>query len=285
MKDKEYLVIGRSNGTTKIGSPYCNLKIKNAEEELSIAVWEVRPEDPPVVGQLVTFDVIQNNDGKCSARRGEMHAGEMPQEGHPLYHLLPRPIGREQWDRCIAHLLTLCGESTYKEFIAEVADKLYGPYSDYPAATSIHHAFRGGLLNHTYQMLHMLEGLAPCLPYPIRVDHCIIAIMFHDYGKTTVYSRSGEQQPENSLLGHIYISANALHRELDRRGFANDEKERIVHIVLSHHGQLDYGSPVVPCTQEAMIVHMLDNLSAKSDTIENSGNMEYVNSLSTRVIK
>ena len=58
MKDKEYLVIGRSNGTTKIGSPYCNLKIKNAEEELSIAVWEVRPEDPPVVGQLVTFDVI-----------------------------------------------------------------------------------------------------------------------------------------------------------------------------------------------------------------------------------
>jgi len=282
---KDFIVTGRSNGTTRMGSPYCNLKIKNEEEELSLAVWEVQPDDPPVVGQLVSFEVIQNNEGKRAARKADMHPGEMPSDMHPLYHLIPRPIERSLWNQCISHLITLCGNTPYKDFISEVADKLYLPYSQFPAATSIHHAFRGGLLNHTFQMLHMLEGLAPCLPYPVRIDHCIIAILFHDYGKTRVYNRNGEQQPDNYLLGHIYISANALQRQLEHLNVEPAEVERIIHIVLAHHGQLEYGSPVMPCTQEATIVHMLDNLSAKTDTIENSGDMEYVNSLNTRVIK
>jgi len=282
---KEFIVIGRSNGTTKMGSPYCNLKIKNEDEELSLAVWEVQIDDPPTIGQLITFDNIQNNDGKRAARKSDMHPGEMPNALHPLYHLIPRPIERTIWDQSVNNLIALCGDTPYKGFILDVADKLYQPYSQFPAATSIHHAFRGGLLNHTYQMLHMLEGLVPCLPYPMRIDHCIIAILFHDYGKTRVYNRNGEQQPENYLLGHIYISANALQRQLEQLNTEPTEIERIIHIVLAHHGKLEYGSPVMPCTQEATLVHMLDNLSAKTDTIENSGDMEYVNSLNTRVIK
>ncbi len=282
---KEYIVIGRSNGTTKMGSPYCNLKIKNEEEEVSLAVWEVQPDDAPVTGQLVSFEYIQNNEGKRAARKSDMYPGKIADSQHPLYHLIPHAIERTEWDRCIAQLCVLCGDSPHKEMIGEVADKLYQPYSQYPAATCIHHAFRGGLLNHTYQILHMLEGLAPCLPYPVRLDHCVIAALFHDYGKIRVYNRNGEQQPENALLGHIYISANALQRELERRNIEQKELERIIHIVLAHHGQLDYGSPVMPCTQEAAIIHLLDNLSAKTDTIENSGDMEYVNSLNTRVVK
>ncbi len=281
----EYIVIGRSNGTTRLGSPYCNLKIKNQEEEINLAVWEVSPDDAPVVGQLVSFVNIQNNDGKRSARKGDMHPGAMPDVSHPLYGLLPRPVERGAWDATIANLVRLCGDSPLKDIIVDVADKLYQPYSQFPAASSIHHAFRGGLLNHVYQMLHMLEGIAPCMPYPIRVDHCVIAILFHDYGKVQTYNREGEAQPEDVLLGHIYISAVALQRELERREVPQDEIQRIVHIVLSHHGQKEWGSPVLPCSQEAMLVHFLDNLSAKSDTIEGSADMEYVSALGTRVPK
>ncbi len=282
---KEYIVIGRSNGTTRLGSPFCNLKVKNEEEEFSLAVWDVAPEHEPRVGQLVSFLTIQDNGGKRAARRGDMRPGAMAPEGHPLYNMLPRAISRELWDATLAHLQELCADSPYRAMIGEVGEKLYQPYTQYPAATSIHHAFRGGLLNHTYQMLHMLEGIAPCLPYPVKLDHCAIAILFHDYGKTQTYNHDGEPQPENSLLGHIYLSANALHRELERRNVEPDEIERILHIVLAHHGQLDYGSPVVPCSQEAMLVHMLDNLSAKADTIDGSSNMEYVSPLGTRVVK
>lgn len=282
---KEYIVIGRSNGTTRLGSPYCNLKIKDLEEELNLAVWDVSQENPPVVGQLVSFISIQNNDGKRSARKTDMIVGPMPEPSHPLYSLMPRPIEKELWMSTIDNLCHLCGQSPYIDMIREVAEKLYQPYSQFPAATSIHHAFRGGLLNHTHQMLHMLEGLAPCMPYPIRIDYCTLAILFHDYGKVQTYSRDGEVQPEDALLGHIYISAVALQRELERRDVDVNEIQRIVHIVLSHHGQKEWGSPVLPCSQEAMLVHLLDNLSAKTDTIEGSTDMDYVGALGTRVVK
>lgn len=281
----EYIVVGRSNGTTRLGSPYCNLKIKNQEEEIGVAVWDVSPDEGPVVGQLVSFVNIQLNDGKRSARKGDMRPGIMPDASHPLYGLLPRPVDRDVWNATVKNLIAMCGDSPLKTVIADVAEKLYVPYSQFPAASSIHHAFRGGLLNHTYQMLHMLEGLAPCMPYPIHIDHCVIAILFHDYGKVQTYSRDGEAQPEDVLLGHIYISAVALQRELERREIPVDEIQRIIHIVLSHHGQKEWGSPVLPCSQEAMVVHVLDNLSAKTDTIECSGNMEYVSPLGTRVVK
>lgn len=280
-----FIVLSRTNGTTRMGSPYCTLKLKNLEEEFNIAVWDVAPDEPPVVGQLVSFVSVQNNDGHRSARKADMRPGAMPDAAHPLYHLIPRPVSREVWDATIGNLLAMCGDSPYKELISGVADKLFKPYSQYPAASSIHHAFQGGLLNHVHQMLHMLEGIAPCMPYPVRVDHCVLAILFHDYGKVQTYSRDGEIQPQDSLLGHIYISAVALQRELERWQVASDEVERIVHIILSHHGQRDWGSPVVPCSQEAMLVHFLDNLSAKSDTIEGSGNMEYISALGTRVVK
>lgn len=285
MLANEYLVVGRTNGTTKRGDPFCTLKLKNLDEEINVAVWDVMPTGEPIVGQLVSFFNIAENDGKKSARKIDMHPGAIVQEGHPLYDLLPRPIKRELWDECIQQLLTFCTNEQLKPIITEFADVLFKPYSMYPAATTVHHAFKGGLLNHTYQMLHMLEGIYPCLPYPVKIEHCILAILFHDYGKVYEYSKEGETQPMMYLLGHIYISANRLQKTLEEHGVGTDEVNRIVHIVLSHHGQLEYGSPVMPCTQEAILVTLLDNLSAKSDCIDGAGNMEKVFALGTTVVK
>ena len=283
--NKEYIVIGRSESTTRTGSPFCKLKLKNQEEELTIAVWDVLPSDPPKFGQLVSFTSIQDNGGNKSARKADMHPGLMPQEGHPLYELLPHPIKKEIWDKTISQLIGYCTDSQLISAIQEYAETLYKPYSQYPAATTVHHAFKGGLLNHTYQMLHMLEGLYPCLPYPIKIEHCILAILFHDYGKVYEYDKDGNPQPPMYLLGHIYISANRLQKTLEERGIDKEEIRRIVHIVLSHHGELEYGSPVLPCTKEAVIVNLLDNLSAKTDCIENTGNGEKNFALGTTVIK
>lgn len=282
---KEYIVIGRTNGTTKRGDPYCSLKLKNLEEEYTIAVWDVATNDGPVVGQLVSFINIQENDGKKSARKQEMQPGFIPNETHPLYKLIPRPIDRTKWDTCLQHLTDFCSDEQLKPLIKEYGDILFKPYSQYPAATSIHHAFKGGLLNHTYQMLHMLEGLYPCLPYEIKIERCILAILFHDYGKVYEYKTDGETRELKYLLGHIFISANRLQGELLKHQIKEDEINFIVHIVLSHHGELEYGSPVKPCTQEAVIVNMLDNLSAKTDVIEYTGNMESAFALGTHVVK
>ncbi len=283
--EKVYIVIGRTNATTKRGDPFSTLRVKNREEEMNIAVWDLLPTDEPTVGQLVSFFNIQDNDGKRSARKPDLRPGAIAQEGHPLYDLLPRPIKRELWDTCIRHLLDYCSDEQLKSVIAETADTLFKPYSLYPAATSVHHAYKGGLLNHTYQMLHMLEGIYPTLPYAVKPEHCTLAILFHDYGKVYEYTREGETQPLMYLLGHIYISANRLQKVLEERSIPEDEINRILHIVLAHHGQLEFGSPVMPCTQEAILVNLLDNLSAKADNIDTTGNMERSFALGTHVVK
>ena len=280
-----YIVTGRTNGTTRRGDPFCTLKLRNNEQDTTIAVWDVAPTDPPVPGQLVSFTNIQENDGKRSARKTEMHPEAVATEDHPLYHLLPHPISREQWDATIEKLTSWCTDPLLTPLVKEYAKTLFDPYSKYPAATNIHHAFKGGLLNHTYQMLHMLEGLYPCLPYEVKLERCVIAILFHDYGKVYEYQPDGETRDYKYLLGHIFISANRLYADLRKHQVPEEEVNHITHIVLAHHGELEYGSPVKPCSQEAVIVNMLDNLSAKTDIIEFTGNMESSFALGTHVVK
>ena len=127
----EYIVVGRSNGTTRMGSPYCSLKIKNNNEELTVAVWDVAPNDPPVVGHLVSFAYMQNNDGKCSAHKSDLRPGMIDDDSHPLYGLIPRPITRQEWDTTIANLMTMCSDERLKTTISDVAAKLFQPYSQY----------------------------------------------------------------------------------------------------------------------------------------------------------
>ena len=281
----EYITLGRTNGTTKTGSPYAQFRVANEKENFVIAVWDCAPTDGPQLGQLVYFMNVQERDGKRSANARDMRTGQYAAEDHPLYHLIPRPTRQADWDRCIEQLLSYCRDEVLKGIIAEYAQKLYGPYAKWPAATSMHHAFPGGLVTHTYQMLHMLEGLYPCLPYEIKVERCILAILFHDYGKLKEYNPEGETQQDMYLLGHIYMSAFTLQHVLDEKGIDKEETKRIIHCVLAHHGEKEYGSPVVPCLQEAIIVNQLDNLSAKVDSLECTGNGEYCPSLGTKAIK
>ena len=282
---KEFLVIGRANATTRQGSPYAMLKVADAEQSFSVSVWDVAPDMAPFPGQLVQFVQVKDFGGKKSCSLTDMELGLMADEKHPLYGLIPRPINRKVWDDTIANLLSCCTDATLVPIIQDFAGKLYKPYSEYPAATTVHHAYQGGLLNHTHQMLHMLEGLYPCLPYQIKVERCILAILFHDYGKVYEYNRQGDTQSDMYLLGHIYIGAHKLQNVLEQHGVEPDEVKRIVHCVLAHHGQREYGSPVLPCIQEAAIVTYLDNISAKVDTMEATPEGEYVPSLGTHVQK
>ena len=161
---KEFIVISRQDATARTGSPYINLKCANLQEVDNICVWNTTKTQGPKVGQLVTFINIKENQGKKSAEQFDMIVGKFPTEEHPLYKLIPRPIKRKLWDDTFEKLLSFCTDEKLKGIISKYAASLFEPYSKYPAATSVHHAFPGGLLNHTWQMLHMLEGIFPCYP-------------------------------------------------------------------------------------------------------------------------
>ena len=285
IKVKEFIVIGRQNSTTRQGSPYAILKVADTEEQFTVSVWDVAPEMPPMQGYIVQFHNLRVFNGNRSCSLADLVVGLEADKSHPLYNLIPRPIVKDIWEQTVEHLLTYCNDADLVRVIVDFAEKLYKPYSEYPAATSIHHAYPGGLLNHTHQMLHMLDGLYPCLPYEIKVERCILAILFHDYGKVYEYNRQGDSQPDMYLLGHIYIGAHKLQNVLEQQQIDPEEIKRIIHCVLAHHGQREYGSPVLPCTQEASIVSYLDNISAKVDCMQSAADGDYVPVLGTHVIK
>ncbi len=281
----EYITLSRADGMTKNNTPFAQFKIANEKETINLAVWDCSPKMGPQVGQLVYFMNIQDRNGKKSANANDMRVGQLAGESHPLYHLIPRPTKRSDWDACLENLLGFCSDEKLKPIIAEWGGKLYDKYDKWPAASGMHHAFPGGLATHTYQMLHMLEGLYPCLPYPIKIERCILAILFHDYGKLREYNQAGETQEDMYLLGHIYISAYTLQHVLEKAGIEQEEVKCLIHCVLAHHGEKEFGSPVVPCLQEAVVINMLDNLSAKTDSLEGTGENEYCPALGTHAIK
>ena len=294
--NKEYIVLSRQDAVARNNSPYVNLKVANLEGAENLCVFDVPKSGGPKVGQLVTFISIRDYQGKKSASNMDMMVGKFPTEEHPLYHLVPRPVKREVWDATIRQLLTCCKDETLKGFIEDQANSLFPLYSKYPAATSVHHAFPGGLLNHTWQMLHLLEGVYPVYPYPdeLKVERCIIGILFHDWGKLCEYNTEGERTENGFLLGHIYMSANYLNNLLrdlytDEGGKISEANKReinlIVHCVLAHHGQLEFGSPVLPCIAEAQLINYLDNISAKADIFSTTGNMEKAFAWGTNVVK
>lgn len=282
---KEYIVLSRANNTARTGAPYIILTVADKEETLHVAVWDVPPTQGPEIGQLVSFFNLKENQGNKSCNASELKVGPMADAAHPLYNLVPHPIEQTVWDATIAHLCTYCSDKTLISLIQEFADKLYVPYSKYPAATSMHHAFPGGLINHTHQLLAMLDGIYPTLPYPVKIERCILAILFHDYGKLYEYKVQGETTEDMFLLGHIYIGAHKLHTELEKQGIDAEETKRIIHCILAHHGKFEFGSPVLPCTPEAMLVNHLDEISAKADNMEHTGHLEKSYALSTTVVK
>ena len=294
---KEYIVLSRQDCVARNNSPFVMLKIANNERNLTISVFDVGKNSGPKMGQLVTFISMRDYQGKKSASNMDMVVGNMPSENHPLYHLAPRPVKREVWDATVHRLLSFCQSEDHAKFIEHQAADLFPLYSRYPAATSVHHAFPGGLLNHTWQMLHLLEGIYPVYPYPedIKVERVIIGILFHDWGKICEYNVEGEKTENGYLLGHIYMSANYLNNllrdyftEVDGGKLSENSKREInliVHCILAHHGQLEYGSPVLPCIPEAQLINYLDNISAKADIFNTSGNMEKAFALGTTVVK
>jgi 3'-5' exoribonuclease len=136
-----------------------------------------------------------------------------------------------------------------------------------PAAKAIHHAWVGGLFEHSLALARNVKALAPCYP-GLNVDLLLCGCFVHDVGKSFEISSSPgfEYTTHGKLLGHIYMGAKFVEDLcLSLEGFPSEKRRQIVHLVLSHQGERSdgFGSPVDPQTPEAIFFHQLDNLDAK----------------------
>ena len=137
------------------------------------------------------------------------------------------------------------------------------------AAKSVHHSFVGGLLEHTLSVVKMCDYF--CKQYPaLNRDLLLTAAMFHDIGKTKELSSFPENDytDEGQLVGHIISGAQMVTEQIRTiPGFPKKLENELIHCILAHHGELEYGSPKKPALIEALALNLADNADAKLETM------------------
>jgi 3'-5' exoribonuclease len=139
-----------------------------------------------------------------------------------------------------------------------------------PAGVRMHHAYLGGLLEHVVTLLEVADRIAPLYPELDR-DLLLTGIFLHDIGKVRelAYDRSFAYTDEGQLVGHLIIGVEMLNEkvrqvaDLTGEPFPTELLLRLKHLILSHHGTYEFGSPKLPMTPEAIALHHLDNFDAK----------------------
>ena len=172
-------------------------------------------------------------------------------------------------------------ESDLRELVATVQDphlralldSILGPgsptwaqFRDAPAAKRYHQAYRHGLLEHCLGVAQAVSAISATFP-GIDRDVAVTGALLHDIGKLDAYTADPlaiDMTDLGKLQGEIPLGYYRVRRTIeDLPGFPAELAVAVLHIILSHHGQLEHGSPVVPCTREATLVHMIDNLGGR----------------------
>jgi 3'-5' exoribonuclease len=142
----------------------------------------------------------------------------------------------------------------------------WSSYRDAPAAKRYHQAYRHGLLEHCLTVAQAVSSISATFP-GIDRDIAVTGALLHDIGKLETYEVHGgaiAMSDHGRLYGEIPIGYYLVRRAIERLdGFPAELAQAVLHIILSHHGSLEHGSPVVPCTREATLVHMIDNLGGR----------------------
>lgn len=185
------------------------------------------------------------------------------------------PVPVAELERRLRALIASVQDPGMQALLAAVLGEGTATWEEYriaPAAKRVHQAYRHGLLEHCLTVAEAVSGAAAVFP-GIDRDLAVSAALVHDLGKLEAYALvegdSVELTDAGRLRGEIVLGYERLHRELDRiPGIDEQRKQAFLHIILSHHGQLEHGSPVVPQTREAFLVHTMDNLGGKLGIID-----------------
>lgn len=251
----------------KNGKLYYDLEVIDSTGILKGKIWSDKL-DRIESSALQSGKVIRLS-GVVSEFRGELQlviheAFEVEESDYTIddyIQSVPRDI-EELWKIVNAKVEKLLNKEIY-DLLKTCLTKYELKLKSSPAAERLHHAYRGGLLEHIVEMFGLMETTKEFYP---QADYEIITagIILHDIGKTRELSVDGfstVRTDEGKLIGHLILSLE-IFLELIPKDFDPKLKMKIEHLILSHHGILEYGSPVVPKTIEAIILHKIDDLSS-----------------------
>lgn len=262
------ILVGCSQNTAKTGSPYCTLKIKNLEGEVVVNVWGSTSDKFKLWSQItITGEKVSDQGSSCN-----LSQIEFKEVSDKFRHLLPYVPTYSDWELLVKSVGSLMNAKE-NQFFVEKALLLYKPYSQAAAAKVNHHAYPGGLLAHTYQLLNIYKAVRSALPFKTNPFIVAVSCLFHDYLKLSEYDlKTLDYQPIMFLKGHVVGSAEVLGELMRKSDFDSNLILHCQHCILAHHGRQEWGSPVLPATVEAFLVHHLDMLSGHGVMFEETPN-------------
>ena len=280
--DSVFLVREVLKRQKKNGDPFLKLRLADCTGSIEAVVWDgvedvAREAAPGAVVRAAGSYGVDGRYGACLTVRSLRAAGDG--EYDPADLAEGPPVSYEKLAAGLAELI----ETVQGPHLRQLLERLLSPrcelgqrWHEAPAAKYYHQAYRHGLLEHCLSVAQGVSAMAATFP-AIDRDVAVTGALLHDIGKIEAYeSRGGsiDLSDHGRLQGEIPLGYYIVRREIERiEGFPEDAAEAVLHIILSHHGRLEHGSPVVPCTREATLVHMIDNLGGtlgSFDRIEKS---------------
>ena len=268
--DSFFLVLAKQQRTTKQNKPYLNLILGDKTGQIEGRVWD--PGDPRIAreferGNLVKVrGCVSRFDDRMQLKVDQLRKA-LPGEADKM-DMLPATTRdvQELWcelEKAVAGLTNPDLKMLLSTLLADAA--IAKSYREAPAARQLHHAWLGGLLEHVVSLLGLADRVAAHYPMLDR-DLLVSGVILHDIGKIREleWEMGFDYTVEGVLLGHIQMGVDLVAKTIDSLpGFPDRLRTLVLHMVLSHHGKLEFGSPKLPMIPEALVLNFLDDLDAK----------------------
>ena len=255
--------------TGKNGKNYIDAVLFDKTGSIPCKVWDITPEAAVKWTNGAVFE-IKGRLEKWKDRPQIVVESATPAEGLLLDASAfedASPVSLEELKSEFNKLTDKIGDAGLSALIKAVfSDKaVWERFSIWPAAVQYHHAYKHGLLEHTVSVGRLGLEIANATGR-VDKDYLLTGCCLHDIGK--IYELTGttpyDYTDEGRLIGHIFLGTELVRQKADGvKGFAEDKLIRVLHMILAHHGEREFGSPVLPATAEAIALHHIDNIDAK----------------------
>ncbi len=273
-ENETFAVFDAVKGEDKNGNPYYNLLIGDKTGKVAAKIWH------DVIPNISTKAIKQGNlvaiSGKVDEYRGApqiviMDLDAVDESSMEDFVESSMFDPEEMYIELIEEIKKISNDLLSKTLLSIVESKdIANNLKYWPAANTVHHEFRSGLIQHILEMITISKGLERFYP-DVDFDILVSGIVLHDIGKifeldgknlSVPYTRKGQ------LHGHIYMGARLFEENAKKMKLDEDIIDHVLHLILSHHGTHEYGSPVLPATPEAILLTYIDNVSAKARTAD-----------------
>ena len=270
------LIKSTAERTTRAGKPFLTITFQDTSGEMTGILWDVSEEQVATFTPATVVHVKgkrEEYNSQPQLRIDRIRLAEDSEPNNPELYVKRAPINRETMIEQLNDIIFEITNPDMNRIVRYLLNKYSKDFFYAPAAKSNHHAFNGGLAYHTLSMIEMAKTVASYYPN-INRSLLYAGLILHDLGKVIELSgpTATEYTLEGQLVGHIVLIDEEITAACAELKIETDAEDVMLlrHVILAHHGFLEYGSPVRPQIKEAEIIHYLDQLDAKINMMEDA---------------